>query len=140
MSNHGLEILNRNVQLAHEWIDELDDVLGWDDKHRSYRLLRVTMQALRDCLPAVEAADFAAQLPTLLRGVFYEHWRPGAKKRRCDVDHFLARIQEEFRDDPIEDVADSVGVVLGLFSEKISEGEIVQVQQCLSETVRSLWP
>jgi uncharacterized protein (DUF2267 family) len=64
----GLEILNRNVQITHEWIDELDAMLGWNDKGRTYRLLRVTLQTLRDCLPLAEIADFAAQMPTLLRG------------------------------------------------------------------------
>ena len=76
MSAVGLESIEHTVQLTHVWINELDELLGWRNKHRSYRLLRSVLQAVRDLLPTNETADFAAQLPTLLRGVYYEKWRP----------------------------------------------------------------
>jgi uncharacterized protein (DUF2267 family) len=43
---------------------------------------------------AGEAADLAAQLPTLLRGAYYEAWRPAAVpvKHRGKAD-FLSRVE-----------------------------------------------
>ena len=76
MSAVGLESIEHTVHVTHTWINELDELLGWSNKSRSYRLLRSVLQALRDWLPVNEAADFAAQLPNLLRGVYYEQWRP----------------------------------------------------------------
>lgn len=72
MSAVGLESIDHTVHVTHAWINELDRLLRWDNKHRSYRLLRTTLQTLRDWLPTPEIANFAAQLPELLRGVFYE--------------------------------------------------------------------
>lgn len=135
----GLEILNRNVQITHEWIDELDAMLGWNDKGRTYRLLRVTLQTLRDCLPLAKIADFAAQMPTLLRGVFYEHWRPNAQKHRYDIDRFYASIDHAFAQDPLEDTGDLVSRVFGFLSSKISTGEIGDVRHALPEPIRELW-
>ena len=40
MSAVGLESIEHTVQLTHAWINDLDTRLGWDNKHRSYRLLR----------------------------------------------------------------------------------------------------
>ena len=68
MSTVGLESLDHTVELTHIWINELDDRLGWNNKRRSYRLLKAVLQVLRDWLQLGEAADLAAQLPTLLRG------------------------------------------------------------------------
>src|SRR5690606_36390902 len=72
----GLQSIDQTVQLTHIWINELDSALGWNNKPRSYRLLRCVLQALRDWLQVNEATDLAAQLPTLLRGVYYDQWRP----------------------------------------------------------------
>ena len=40
MSAVGLESIEHTVQLTHTWINDLDARLGWENKHRSYRLLR----------------------------------------------------------------------------------------------------
>ncbi len=76
MSTVGLESIDHTVQLSHIWINELDSRLRWENKHRSYRLLRTVLHALRDWLPVNEAVELGAQFPELLRGVYYEHWRP----------------------------------------------------------------
>jgi len=67
MSAVGLESIDHTVQLTHIWINDLDASLGWENKSRSYRLLRTVLQTLRDWLPVNEAVDLGAQLPTLLR-------------------------------------------------------------------------
>ena len=93
MSVVGLESIEHTVQLTHTWINDLDARLGWDNKHRSYRLLRTVLQAIRDWLKVEEAVKFGAQLPELLRGVYYEQWQPAKApvKKRSKVD-FIARV------------------------------------------------
>jgi uncharacterized protein (DUF2267 family) len=140
MSAVGLESIEHTVQLTHVWINELDAMLGWNDKHRSYRLLRGVLQALRDWLPINEAADFAAQLPGLLRGVYYEQWRPATTpvKHRSRAD-FVARIDHAFVDDPITDTAEAVSTAFQFLSTKIGAGEIADVRHALPADVRTLW-
>ena len=70
MNTDRLESIDHTVQLTHIWINELDEMLGWSDKSRSYRLLRTVLQTLRDWLPVNRSADLAAQLPALFRGVY----------------------------------------------------------------------
>ncbi len=140
MSATGLEGIEHTVQLTHVWINALDERLGWKNKARSYRLLKAVLHASRDWLQHNEAADFAAQLPTLLRGVYYEQWRPAAtpvkKRRKAD---FLDRIDGSFKADPLPDTARAVTTVFDVISEKISIGEIEDVRRDLPEEVRSLW-
>lgn len=141
MSAVGLESIDHTIQLTHIWINDLDTRLGWDDKHRSYRLLRTVLQAVRDWLPVNEAAKLGAQLPTLLRGVYYEHWRPAVSpvKHRSKPD-FIARIADAFEKDPIAFPSKAVTAVFALLSEKIAAGEIDDVRHSLPADIRTLWP
>jgi uncharacterized protein (DUF2267 family) len=140
MSAHGLETLDHSYQVTHQWINDLDLSLGWNNKPRSYRLLRAVLQTLRDCLQPGEMADLAAQLPAFLRGVYYEQWRPmAATKLTRDRDHFFAAVDRHFAKDPIDDVGDATSVVFALLSKKISAGEIAEVIEGLPAELRSLW-
>jgi uncharacterized protein (DUF2267 family) len=141
MSTAGLESIDHTVQLTHIWINELDASLGWDNKHRSYRLLRTVLQTLRDWLQVNEAVDLGAQLPELLRGVYYEHWRPAATpvKRRSKAD-FMARIDHAFKTDPIMFTPEAVAAVFALLAGKITAGEIDDVRRALPGDLRALWP
>jgi len=140
MSTVGLESLEHTVQLTHAWINELDELLGWRNKARSYRLLRTVLQTLRDWLPVNEAADFAAQLPTLLRGVFYEQWRPGTTpvKHRSKAD-FLARIDHAFVGEPVLSATAAASIAFQFLSTKIAAGEISDIRHALPADVRAMW-
>jgi uncharacterized protein (DUF2267 family) len=104
-------------------------------------VLRTVLQALRDWLPLNEVVDLGAQLPRLLRGVYYEHWRPATTpvKKRSKAE-FLARIDDAFAIDPIVVTPDTVTAVFELLSEKIGAGEIEDVRQLLPADLRALWP
>ena len=137
MSTSGLESIECSVQLTHIWINDLDVRLGWHNKQRSYRRLRAVLQALRDWLPIDEAAHLGAQLPQLLRGVYYEHWGPAITPARAD---FVARIDDSFEADPLRSTVDEITTVLGFLAEKLEAGEIKKVQHSLPADVRALWP
>lgn len=141
MSAVGLESIDHTVQLTHIWINDLDKGLGWNNKARAYRLLRNVLHALRDWLPANEAADLAAQFPALIRGIYYEQWRPATTpvKARARSD-FLDRIDRDFQNDPLADTAKAVSAVFGLLSAKVTAGEIADVRQALPADLRALWP
>lgn len=140
MSAVGLESIEHTVHVTHTWINELDELLGWSNKSRSYRLLRSVLQALRDWLPVNEAADFAAQLPNLLRGVYYEQWPPATTpvKPRSKSD-FLGRIDHAFVGDPILHTEDAVRITFRFLSTKIAAGEIADIKHALPADLRALW-
>jgi uncharacterized protein (DUF2267 family) len=63
------------AQHAQEWVNDLAEDLGWDER-RAYHLLRQVLPTLRDWLQPEEMADLAAQLPVLIRGIFFEAGGP----------------------------------------------------------------
>lgn len=77
MAETDPRIIERSVETTHLWLNELAAELGEDDLHYAYRALRAVLHALRDRLPVEVVAKLAAQLPTLIRGIYYEDWVPG---------------------------------------------------------------
>ena len=141
MSTVGLESIDHTVQLTHLWINELDERLGWSDKHRSYGLLRCVLQALRDWVPVNQAAHFGAQLPELLRGVYYEQWRPSAtpvKDRHKDA--FMARIDNSFSNGRFLLASEAITTVFEFLSSKMTAGAIEHVRHELPADIKAMWP
>jgi uncharacterized protein (DUF2267 family) len=136
MSDTNVRVLDQTVHLTNQWLKDLEQDLG--DRQRSYQALRAVLHAIRDRLTADEAAHLSAQLPLLVRGVFYEGWHPaGVPVKLRQVEDFLDRIREEFPDGDADGAARAVFRVL---NERISAGEIQDVRQMLPEGVRRLWP
>ncbi len=140
MSTSRLKTIDHTVQLTHEWLNELMRQLDWDDKQRAYRLLRATLQSLRDWLQVNEAVQLSAQLPLLVRGIYFEGWHPAgtpvSKRSKAD---FLARIDKAFETDPIDDVDEAVAAVFRVLNQHVSEGEVEDVRNSLPESLRELW-
>lgn len=140
MATH-LRAIENTAELTREWVRDLDDLLDWSDEPRALRLLRVTLQAIRDWLDVNEAAQLGAQLPLLVRGLYYEGWRP-AKTPAEDhsKEAFLARIEEAFSSDPLDSVEEAALAVFRLLNNHVSRGEIEDVRSRMPKALRDLWP
>jgi uncharacterized protein (DUF2267 family) len=66
----------RAAQEAQNWIGELMRELHCDER-KAYILLKAVLHGLRDRLSVEEIAALATYLPTFIRGLFLEDWRPG---------------------------------------------------------------
>jgi uncharacterized protein (DUF2267 family) len=141
MSAAGLPTFDETVQLSNVWLNELMAAVAWDDKQRAYRLLRATLHALRDRLSTQEAVHLGAQLPMLIRGLYYDGWRiRDATSTERTKKAFLGHIEAAFEQDPNSDTEGLVREVFRLLARRISKGEIEDVQQMLPPEVRALWP
>jgi uncharacterized protein (DUF2267 family) len=91
-----VDIIDRSVEKAHIWLNDLAEELGTEDRQHAYRVLRAFLHALREHLAVDEAAQLSAQLPIFVRGVFYEGWDPSRTPEHArDLDSFLHRIATE---------------------------------------------
>jgi uncharacterized protein (DUF2267 family) len=137
-------VFDETLQLTHIWLNELMEELGWEDRHRAYLGLRLVLQAIRDRLGVGEAVHLGAQLPMLVRGFYYEGWRPSrVPDRNRSVDDFLHRIEDGFRQRPGDeyiDPAELTAAVFTLLRRHLSAGEFDQVLHALPGSIRRLAP
>ncbi len=93
--DHELDVIDRTVAKTYEWLKQVAERDEFDDVHRSYQVLRAVLHALRDRVEPNVAAHVAAQLPLLVRGIFYEGWEPAKTPMRMSLTEFLARVEKE---------------------------------------------
>src|ERR1700719_1588627 len=81
MSATGLEVFDKTVQTTNAWLKEIMEANGLD-RRRAYRVLAAVLHALRDRLTVDEVAQLGAQLPILVRGLYYDQWHSLCRKTR----------------------------------------------------------
>lgn len=140
MSALGLRVIDAAVQDANIWVNEIDSRTGWDNKQRSYRLLRAVLHTIRDHLSVNEATNLGAQLPTLIRGVYYEGWNSARNPVRMrHADAFVEAVQKEFAPDPMGDADLAIRAVFDVLDSHVSAGEMTDVRSAFTREIRSLF-
>lgn len=140
MSALGLKIIDDAVKTTNEWVNEVNEKTGWDHKQRSYRLLRAVLHAVRDHLTVDEAAQLAAQLPMLIRGIYYEGWNPSKTpvKIRARAP-FIEAVQADFETDPMSDAPAAIAAVMAVLRAHVSPGEMEDVENAFTDDIRALF-
>lgn len=133
------EPFQNTVEQSNIWLKEIMEKMGWQDRHEAYLAVRAVLQTLRDRLPLNEAAHLGAQLPMLLRGVYYERWDPKEKPLKRSREEFLAAIAEGFPKEPRPDPAEVTRAVFSVVGSHVSQGEVDEVRGQLPEDIRELW-
>jgi uncharacterized protein (DUF2267 family) len=140
MSNTGLPVFDTTVQETNLWLKAIMEGLHTDDRHLAYLALRSTLHALRDRLGPESAVHLAAQLPMLVRGLYYEGWRLAASqsKERTRAD-FLEHVRSELPRGSAIDPNVAARAVFAVMWAKLDLGEIGKVIDPLPEELKELW-
>lgn len=138
----GLDTFDKTVQESNLWLKDVMERLNTYDRHYAYSTLRAVLHALRDRIGPENAAHLSAQLPMLLRGLFYEGWDPTGKptKERHDS-AFLAHIARELpRAVELGEVEEGACAVLDVLSKHIDRGAAIKLAGILPQDLRRFWP
>ena len=141
MTGSQVAVLEHTRQQTRLWLDRLVDEHHFRDRQQAYSAMRAALHALRDRLTPEQAAHLGAQLPTLVRGIYYEGWHlAGTPTRERQTDDFAAHIARElpprFPRDPLG-VAEAVFTVVAT---EIDAGEVAEIARALPAPIRELWP
>jgi len=140
MSATGLEVFDRTLQETNIWLKEIMEDIG-PDRQRAYHALRAVLHALRDRLTVEEAAHLSAQLPLLVRGVFFEGWHPANKPlKERTREEFLEHVGQGLRGTQPINTETATRAVFRTIEKHVSPGEVQDVVEMLPKPLRSLWP
>jgi uncharacterized protein (DUF2267 family) len=132
--------LRTALQDTASWVDDLMQRLGWHDNEHAYLALIAGLHALRDALPQDEAISLGAQLPPLLRGLYYEGWHPGPHAAARSRAAFLTRIHDGVHRNPAVDAEQVARAVFALLSARLSASELENAKATTPPALHGLWP
>ena len=141
MSATGLEIFDTTVQETNHWLKLMMGELGTDSRHEAFAALRGALRAVRDRIGTENAAHLGCQLPTLLRGAYYEAWHPARtpthERHLSDFTDHVAR--EMPRNSPINP-AEAARATFATMARCLDRGEMAKLRRVLPHEVLNFWP
>lgn len=140
MSENGIKAFSQTVQEANLWLKEIGDAMGDPRKQIAYQALRGVLFAVRDRLPIEEAVQLAAQLPLLIRGIYFEGYRSAGKPEKFDKDEFLGRVSRKLQMAGGANPEKATRAVLTVLEGHVDRGEMEDVRNALPKELRALWP
>jgi uncharacterized protein (DUF2267 family) len=139
MSSNGLEVFDKTLETTHIWLKEIMEDIG-PDRHVAWHVLSVVLQRIRDRLPLPLAAHLGAQLPMLIRGVYYDQFDPShLPGDRMTREQFVEDVAQGLRDTRPVDPVMAIGAVFGVLSRHVSEAQIRKVCDALPRSIRNMW-
>jgi uncharacterized protein (DUF2267 family) len=142
MAGTGYPSFDTTVDKTNRLLKEIEQEYGWPKERRnqSYAALRGVLHALRDRLTVEESAQLAAQLPMLVRGLYYEGWDPTAVPMKLSRDEFLERVRHDFPYDVRGGTQPLVSTVLRALKLYGTEGEWENVKASMPKELAAVMP
>lgn len=125
------------ADVAGQWLNEVREALSCEHQ-QAWHALRAGLHVLRDRMTVEETADLSAQLPVLIRGLYYEGWRPSdAPTRERREEDYLAAVGRAMAG-PTVDAEAATRAVFGVLKRHVGEGQMRHVRVMLPEEVAGL--
>jgi uncharacterized protein (DUF2267 family) len=141
MSESHLPTIDHAVQQLNIWVKKLVAEHHLPERQHGLSALRAVLHALRDRLTADQAVHLGAELPTIVRGIYYEGWHlasnPSGERQ---LQPFLDRVQKQLPPKFPRDAKGTTEAVFAVLSQELDRGMIVKVIAELPEPLRVLWP
>ncbi|MDQ8729357.1 DUF2267 domain-containing protein [Bradyrhizobium sp. LHD-71] len=138
MSASGLDVFDKTLQTTNIWLNEIQAEVG-PDRQVAWKVLSVVLHKLRDRLPVTLAVHLGAELPLLVRGVYYDQFQPSKQPTDWDRDAFVAEVQRWLSDIRPVNAEQGIRSVFGVLSRHVSAGQVAKVQDALPEDLRQSW-
>ncbi|WP_433393499.1 DUF2267 domain-containing protein [Micromonospora sp. KLBMP9576] len=121
---------------------DIEQAYGWPKSRRnqSYSALRTVLHLLRDRMPVQESVEFAAQLPVLVRGIYFDGWQPQDVPVKLNRDDFLLEVRQGFPYDVEGGPERVVRVVLETLRRHVTQGEWDDVKATMPRDVATMIP
>lgn len=123
---------------ANTWLNALTEKPAVGTQRQAYAVLRAGLHHLRDRVSVDQACHVGGQLPTLIRGIYFEGWKPAdTPTRERSVETFLASMRGRLSEHPEIDPEEALVAVVGLLRTQMNGNEVDHLLDELPDAVRA---
>ena len=134
--------LDRAINNTVEWIDDIQDELGWESRDNVYHATKAVLQSIRDRLPFEEVIHLSANLPLIMKGMMMDAYDLKNKPQRIrSIEEFLEYVQANY-DASMRDIIspeDATIAVISVLNRRMGGGEMRKVAANMPEQIRRLF-
>jgi uncharacterized protein (DUF2267 family) len=142
MGGTGFSSFKTTEDKTNRLLREIEEAYGWPKERRnqSYAALRAVLHAVRDRLTVEETAQLGAQLPMLVRGIFYAEWDPSKVPMKQNREDFMQRIREQFPYQIEGGIEQLERTVLQAMRRYITDGEWDDIKSAMPKDLAAALP
>lgn len=138
--SEAVAIFGKSVQEAQVWVNEVTNRLSTNNTTHAYHVLKATLHALRDRIGPENAIHLSAQLPLLIRGLFFEGWRPTkTPSHERQIPDFLLRVGAEIGETHLTSLEAAVRAVFEVLWNHLDQGETAKLIHMFPSELKPLW-
>jgi uncharacterized protein (DUF2267 family) len=139
MSATSLDIFDRTIQTTNIWLKEISAIIG-PDRQLAWKVLSTVLHKLRDRLPFEVSAHLGSQLPLLVRGVYYDQFRPIDQPNKSrHANEFIEEVGKWLSDVRPVDPKLAIIAVFGVLDRHVDAGQVAKIKNTLPHEIRDLW-
>lgn len=138
---HSVELhLERFTTEFEGWIRDIAREMNLEERTDiAYQALRGVLLAIRNRAIPEEVFHLSAQLPLMIRGLYFEGYNLKNKPEKYDADEFLKTIENSFGGNTSIDPGTALKAVLKVLYDHISVGELEDIYHGMPKDIRKLW-
>jgi len=138
-----IHFLDETLSKTKLWLKEIQKEADLKTQRDAWAALRAVLHVLRDRLPTDEAVQLGAQMPTLIRGMYYDGWLPKTSPEKIrSAQEFLDRIADDVGRGRLANGPNAITLmqaVVKVLQRKITAGEMEDVKSSLPGDIVKLW-
>lgn len=138
----AVPVLENNIHQTMDWIYAIEEACQWDEDNqkKAFAALRAVLHELRDLLPIEYAAQLSANLPLVIRGIFFENWEPPPfPLQDIKKEDFLAAVAKALYPYPAREVEEITKAVLSVLGEKLPAGDLEKILNNIPGEIKELY-
>ncbi len=139
MAATGLDVFDRTLQATNTWLAEIMEHAGLD-RPAAWQALGAVLHALRDRVPVELAVHVGAQLPLLVRGLYYDGFSTAHEPDKArSVDAFLERVGARLHGGQPAEPRAATEAVLRVLARHMDPGQAGKLLRALPQPLQELW-
>lgn len=142
MAREPISVFESSLDKTNLILKDIEQAYGWskDQRNQSYAALRTVLHLLRDRMPVQESVEFSAQLPVLVRGIYFDGWNPVDVPIKLNRDDFLYEVRQGFPYDVQGGAEGVVQVVLDTLRRHVTQGQWSDVKSNMPKDLERMIP
>lgn len=142
MADEPNSVFESSLDKTNLILRDIEQAYGWskDRRNQSFAALRTVLHLLRDRLPVQESVEFSAQLPILVRGIYFDGWDPSNVPVKLNRDDFLFEVRQGFPYETDGGPERVTQVVLDTLRRHVTQGEWDDVRASMPRDLARMIP
>jgi uncharacterized protein (DUF2267 family) len=122
------------------WLREIAEEMRCPGKiNWAFSALKAVLYTLRDRTTIQEVFHFSAQLPVLIRGIYFEGYKPAGKPVKMNSQEFMSQIKKLMGPSVDVPAAEAFRAVIIVLYNRTSHGEMDDIKGLMPKDIQKLW-